>query len=87
LLLAWTAGPLGLAFLVLCVFAVLGWPRTPLMAYFIPGLPVLAGTVCFVIQTRPTRLQWLTVIPYAIGCAVTVVGASIVMGFLMGAPK
>ena len=57
------------------------------MGYFMPWLPVLVGSVCFVLQIKPKRLQWLAVIPYAAFCAVVVAGASIVMAILMGAPK
>ena len=87
LLLGWTVGPFGLAFLVLCVLAALGWPRTALLGYIMPGLPILMGVVCFAIHTKPKGLQWLIVIPYVIGYFVAITGVSIVMALFMGAPK
>ena len=87
LLVGWTVGPFICAFIVLSIFAALGWPRTKLYGYFMPGLPILMGVVCFAMHTRPKRLQWLILIPYVIGYLVAIMGASIVMAILMGAPK
>jgi ABC-type polysaccharide/polyol phosphate export permease len=86
-LLGWTVGPFAVAIVVLGVLAALGWPRTPNLRYFMPGVPILVGIVCFTIHARPKGLQWLILLPYAIGYFVAVTGASIVMAILMGAPK
>ena len=87
LLLGWTVGPFVLTLVTVGMLTALKWPKAIPFGGLIQSVPILAGMMCFVMHTAPRGLQWLILLPYAIGYFVMDMGVFIVAAILAGAPK